>query len=106
MKRFLLTKLADADLLSIAEYTLRTWGEKQTEKYLNELEDACDRFARLQETGRPCREIRPGLYRSEVRNHLIFYRRFADKILIVRILHERMLPARHSFAEGFDNESI
>ena len=37
---FRLSRLAEADLLSIGTYTLRTWGEAQTFRYLGELESA------------------------------------------------------------------
>jgi plasmid stabilization system protein ParE len=37
--------LAEADLLDIGEYTLRTWGLEQTDRYLSQLEACCLRVA-------------------------------------------------------------
>jgi plasmid stabilization system protein ParE len=34
---FRLSRLAEADLLSIGVYTVRTWGEAQTIPYIDEL---------------------------------------------------------------------
>ena len=43
---FRLSRRAEADLLSIGTYTLRTWGEAQTVRYLYELESNAIRAAR------------------------------------------------------------
>jgi toxin ParE1/3/4 len=89
--RFRLSRRADADLLNIADYTLRTWGEKQVIHYLADLEDCCQRLADNPAAGRPCDEIRPGLRRMEHGSHAIFYRETGKIIIVSRILHQRML---------------
>jgi toxin ParE1/3/4 len=93
--RFRLTVRAEADLQDIAEYTLRTWGEQQCARYLDQLEQLCQRLADERNLGRPCDAIRPGLRRREQGKHVIFYRRTEADIVVVRILHERMLPELH-----------
>lgn len=95
MARARLTLRAEADLLEIADYTLRTWGEAQCDRYLQRLEQSCQRLADHEVLGRPCDEIRPGLRRREEGKHVIFYRRCDEDIVVVRILHERMLPGLH-----------
>ena len=95
MATFRLTRAAEADLLEIAEYTLRTWGEAQCSTYLARLEDYCQRLADHTILGRPCNNIRPGLRRGEQGKHIVFYRRDGEGILVLRILHERMLPGLH-----------
>jgi toxin ParE1/3/4 len=92
---FRFSRRAEADLLSIGEYTLRTWGKAQAARYINELELCCQTLADNPGLGRPCDDVRPGLRRLEHRNHVIFYRQEREGILISRILHERMLPDRH-----------
>lgn len=86
---------AEADLSEIADYTLRTWGEAQCERYLAQLEDCCQRLADHPILGRSCDAIRPGLRRREQGKHVVFYRRVGEDIIVVRILHERMLPELH-----------
>ena len=90
---------AKAGLLSVGEYTLRTWGDAQTVRYLDDLERCVEMLARNPCIGRPCDWIRPGLHRFEQGRHVVFYRRVKDGILVVRILHRSMLPSRHSFED-------
>ena len=78
----------------IGVYTLRTWGEAQANRYISQLEDCCQRLADNPALGRSCDEVRPGLRRMEQGMHVVFYREEADGILISRILHQRMLPAK------------
>ncbi len=95
MGAFRFSRSAESDLLSIGEYTLRTWGEAQALSYLNELEVCCRRLADNPALGRRCDDVRPGLRRLERSQHVIFYRSDEDGILVSRILHQRMLPDKH-----------
>jgi toxin ParE1/3/4 len=93
---FRFTRRAEADLLSIGAYTLRTWGEDQTIRYLDDLEACCQMLADNPTLGRVCDDVRPGLRRMERGRHVVFYREDAGGILVSRILHQRMLPERHA----------
>ena len=95
MEKFRFSRRAEADLLSIGEYTLRKWGETQAARYLGELEDCCQMLARNPALGRLCEHVRPGLRRFEHGRHVLFYRQESRGILLSRILHQRMLPERH-----------
>ncbi len=90
---------AEADLLDIGLYTLSMWGSSQTLRYINEIEDACQRLADFPTSGRLCEHIRPGLRRTEQGRHVIFYRISENGILVSRILHERMLPEQRDMDE-------
>lgn len=83
-------------MLSIADYTLRTWGKAQAARYLSELEVCCQMLADNPALGRLCNDVRPGLRRLEHGKHVLFYRRERAGVLIARILHQRMLPDRHA----------
>jgi toxin ParE1/3/4 len=96
---FRLSRLAEADLMDIGVYTLHRWGEDQTLRYLDGLEACCQHLADHPESGRLCDHIRPGLRRMEHARHVVFYRIEAGGILVSRILHQRMLPERHSIDE-------
>uniref|UniRef100_E6QN11 ParE n=1 Tax=mine drainage metagenome TaxID=410659 RepID=E6QN11_9ZZZZ len=87
--------MAEADLMQIGRYTLRTWGIRQAERYLSGLEACCQLLADHAPLGRECGEIRPGLRRMEHGSHVIFFRQRKNGILVSRILHERMVPASH-----------
>ena len=105
MASYRYTRRAEADLLAIGAYTLERWGEDQAFRYLEELEACCQTLAESPLAGRACDEISPGLHRMEVGRHVIFYRRRKRGILVVRILHERMLPERHAIGEDEFAES-
>ena len=96
MAAFRFSRYAEADLLSIGEHTPRTWGPAQTVRYINELEACCQRLADNPASGRPCDHVRLGLRRMEQGKHVVFFRREPGGILVSRILHERMLPERHT----------
>jgi toxin ParE1/3/4 len=94
------SRRAEADLLGIGRYTLRTWGEQQTIRYIDDLEACCQMLAENPMLGRACDHIRPGLRRMERGRHVVFYRQDARGILVSRILHQRVLPER----QPLDNE--
>lgn len=96
MATFRLSRRADADLLGIGTYTLRTWGRAQAIRYLDELEACCQRLADNPATGRACDHVRPRLRRMEQGKHVVFFRREPGGIFVSRILHERMLPEHHA----------
>jgi toxin ParE1/3/4 len=95
MPVFRFSRRAEADLLSVGDYTLRTWGKAQAVRYIGEIEVCCRMLAENTALGRPCDNIRPGLRRFEHGKHVIFYRQEPRGILVSRILHQRMLPDRH-----------
>ena len=65
MAAFRFSRRAEADLLSIGNYTLRTWGKAQTTRYIAQLEVFCQTLADNPALGRTCDEVRPGLRRLE-----------------------------------------
>lgn len=103
MANFRFSRRAEADLLSIGDYTLRRWGSVQAADYLEGLEACCQALADNPGMGRLCDDIRPALHRHEHGRHVVFYRRERGGILVSRILHQRMLPDRHAINESEDD---
>jgi toxin ParE1/3/4 len=97
---FRFSRRAEADLLGIADYTLRTRGIAQAARYLSDLEVFCQTLADHPELGRPCNHIRPGLWRMEHGKHVVFYRQKLTGILISRILPQAMLPSEHDTGDA------
>jgi toxin ParE1/3/4 len=93
--RLRVRKKARTDLQDIGRYTRRRWGRDQAKRYLEHL-DAC--FRRLVSTpslGRAYAPL-PPYWRYEQGSHVVFFRRGANgDVVIVRVLHERMLPELH-----------
>jgi len=58
---FRFSRRAEADLLSIGDYTLRTWGKAQATRYLGELEVCCQTLSDNPTLGRLCDEVRPAV---------------------------------------------
>ena len=97
MAKYDITKEATEDLYKIWAYSVDKWSEEQADTYysllvagMNEVAGAPDRI------GKPFDEIYPGLRAYHVRRHMLFYiLQNNGRVLIVRILHEKMDYARH-----------
>ena len=96
MTRVVYTVAAERDLAAIADYTLEHWGAAQCERYLDLLEQTCERIIpRNLSHARPVPQ-RPKLLRWRCERHIIYLRVVRrGTIEIVRVLHERMLPDSH-----------
>jgi toxin ParE1/3/4 len=96
MSRYELTVKARADLRAIGRYTRLRYGREQTERYLTTFYETFRRLGIDGHLGRPTM-IAPYL-RIEVGRHVVFFRR-QERVLIVRVLHDRMLPELHLDSE-------
>ena len=84
-------------LLEIWDYTERTWGESQADKYIRGLVAAIQEAADSRHRWRPVMdEVLPGVYFIRYERHLIFFRSLsADAIGVISVLHENMnIPMR------------
>jgi toxin ParE1/3/4 len=52
MRKYRLTPTAKSDFVEIWNYSVETWGEKQAEKYLQDIEDTLNQLAANPELGR------------------------------------------------------
>lgn len=95
MRRLQLTAIAHTDLRSIRRYSERYWGPEQTDRYLGELRDTMKRLLAGTVTSRPREDLRPGLHMVASGRHCIFFEQNESRILVVRVLHERMDFPRH-----------
>ncbi len=68
------------------------WGVPQAERYILSLHEAFERLSELPHMGRDASGVRSGYMRVEVGSHTVFYLQVDAGILIVRVLHQRMLP--------------
>jgi plasmid stabilization system protein ParE len=49
--------------------------------------------------GRSCDSIHPGLHRFEHGKHVVLYLSLPEELLIVRVLHQQMIPSEAHFAQ-------
>ena len=97
MAEIYFTTKALEDLVSIWDYTVSTWSERQAEVYYDKLMGSCEKIALNPKIiGRRYKQIAEGLFGFKVDKHVIFYRIVSnDNVEIIRILHENMdLPDR------------
>ena len=92
MTKYYLTNKAVEDLTNIWNYTFDTWSERQADIYYNMLIESCQKIAENPLLyGLKYDEITEGLRGYRANKHIIFYQILQDdKILVIRILHQRM----------------
>ncbi|WP_269537291.1 type II toxin-antitoxin system RelE/ParE family toxin [Cerasicoccus fimbriatus] len=91
MVGYRLTRQADADLVSIIRYTLDTWGDEQTEKYVARLEACFVEIANQRVVAKSFSKSFPELHVVRCQHHFVFYLEHSRApASIVAILHERM----------------
>jgi toxin ParE1/3/4 len=97
MPAYSVARLAESDLKSIIRYTVRTWGRAQTVRYSQGLRNSFQLLADHPSLGRSCDSIFPCLRRFEQGKHVVFYLSQPGGVLIVRVSHQQMIPAKSHF---------
>ena len=95
MKRLELTEIARADLKSIRRYSTRTWGQHRTTQYMAALRDTMKSLLAGTAVTRSRDDLRPGLRMAASGRHCIFFEADESRVLVVRVLHDRMDYQRH-----------
>ncbi|MYF70403.1 MAG: type II toxin-antitoxin system RelE/ParE family toxin [Proteobacteria bacterium] len=88
--RYRLTRRAESDLESIADYTLRQWGRPQMTAYVTTLIDRFNWLAENPGVGRARPEVFLGLRSFREGSHIVFYRERDAVIEIVGVPHMSM----------------
>lgn len=97
MARWRLSPEAGEDLLEIGRYTAPEWGEVQSERYLDRLDDAFNRLAAMPGLGRARNDVRSGVFSFPAGRHMVWYRPVDAGIEILRVLHARQ-SSRDAFS--------
>jgi toxin ParE1/3/4 len=95
MKSVIFSPAASADIDGIYDYTEENWGYEQAEAYAFGLKDACLTVASGARRGRHIGGLKAGYLALAYRSHFVIYRDRDTRIIIVRILHQRMNIMRH-----------
>ena len=88
--QYRLSKSAEKDLIDIWDYTVLNWGVLQAENYLKKLESRFIYLISNPTLGQIRSDLLENLYSYHESHHFIYYRIELGKILIARVLHERM----------------
>lgn len=84
-------------ILEIWDYTERTWGEDQADKYVRDLVQAINAVSSERHRWRPVMdEALNGVFFFRHQHHYIFFRELSkDALGVISILHENMdIPSR------------
>lgn len=89
-----LTQQAEADLASIANYTLNQFGLQQAQYYYSGLTNAFTTLAQHPDLGIGFQHIKPGLHRFIYQHHTIYYQTTDTSLLIYRVLNQKQDPIK------------
>lgn len=99
MSKYILSPNAQKSLLSIKDYSLNQFGERQTKVYLQSIQEKLENVASNPEIGRIRDEIKTGYLRVLTGSHVIFYRISESQIDIIDVLHQSMEPLLHLYSD-------
>ncbi|PHR90472.1 MAG: plasmid stabilization protein ParE [Leeuwenhoekiella sp.] len=85
-----ISREAESDLEDISFYTHLEWGERQAEKYLNDLLSCLNLLAKNPLIGQDMSVIQNDLRMFPFKSHYLFFIPKKESILIVRILGQQM----------------
>ncbi len=94
MSAFLVSRRAERDLQDLRAFTIERWGKRAAARYLHQLHETFRQIAEHPQRARPVPQ-RPALRYARCGRHVVYYEVQAQSVLIVRVLHERMLPDLH-----------
>lgn len=93
--KLVLSRRAQGDISAILRYTAERWGMPQLLAYRQKLDQALQRLRQDPLLGKVDQSL-PETYRLWlVGSHVIVYRLKPDCIQVIRVLHQRMMVARH-----------
>lgn len=95
MRRLDLTEIARGDLKSIQRYSQKAWGSDRTVRYMAELRDVMKGLRAGTVVSRNRDDLRPGLQMATSGRHSVFFEADESRILVIRVLHDRMDYPRH-----------
>ncbi len=93
--RYQFTNKAERDLGGIIDYTVQEWGVSQANTYLDGLESRAQLLAENPGLGMAREILSEGLLSFPYESHILYYKKHARGIVIVRILHQQMDPVKH-----------
>jgi toxin ParE1/3/4 len=91
LKHYLLTAKAESDLRNIIQYTRSEWGNTQTRRYIEKLEQGIVSLIEGKHGSKDMDDLYPKLRMKKCEHHYIFcLPRDHQPSLIIAIFHERM----------------
>ncbi|CDL85198.1 type II toxin-antitoxin system RelE/ParE family toxin [Xenorhabdus szentirmaii] len=95
MKNYRLTPDARADLIEIRRFTVKQWGQAQSEKYLSGLQQTLCLLAITPSLGKERPDVGAGVLSFPYVSHVIYYLLREQQPVVFGVLHKRMVPVNH-----------
>ena len=97
MPQYLFTEHSKQDLIQIRRFTVERWGYEQSIHYLRDLRKTLLLLSEMPSMGKDCfDDLGENIYRFPYGSHIIYYLTIPnEKIVVVAILHQSMVPAKH-----------
>jgi toxin ParE1/3/4 len=99
VRRLDFTEIARADLKSIRRYSQKIWGPDRTVEYMAGLRDTMKGLVAGTVMSRNRDDLKSGLQMATSGRHSVFFEADQSRILVVRVLHDRMDYLRHLEAD-------
>ena len=84
---------------------MRTWGQDQAAMYMDALRDTMKGLVRGTVVTRARGDLRPGIQMATSGRHCILFEADDSRVLVVRVLHDRMDYRRHLSTTGAPDEN-
>ena len=94
-RQLTLSPRAHQDFIDILRFTGETWGPDPLQTYGDKINDALHAIGENLQLGHLRDDLPPTHLAYLVGSHIIIYRVRGDAVAVVRILHQRMSPAKH-----------
>lgn len=92
---FRLTRDAQQDLRAIRRYTVDTWGQEQSRKYLQGARETMELLAEFPAQGLAGLDVGEGVFSFPYGSHMLYYRLEKKQLVVFAVLHQRMVPTEH-----------
>ena len=92
---FRLTRDAQKDLTAIRRYTVETWGQEQSRKYLEGMRDTIKLLVEFPSQGLDRPDVGDGVVSFPYGSHMLYYRQEKKPLVVFAVLHQRMEPEGH-----------
>tara|TARA_R110002020_G_scaffold350210_1_gene563617 strand:+ start:28380 stop:28682 length:303 start_codon:yes stop_codon:yes gene_type:complete len=92
---FRLTRDAQQDLKAIRRYTVDTWGQEQSRKYLQGARETMELLAEFPAQGLARLDVGEGVFSFPYGSHMLYYRLEKKQLVVFAVLHQRMVPTEH-----------
>jgi toxin ParE1/3/4 len=85
---------ARKDLADIRNWTFKTFGPDQANRYLAQLSESLRNIAENPGLARDASDIREGMHKTVTRSHIVYFLLSKTRLDVVRILHGSMDAGR------------